>query len=136
MRGRARDRLRGPAGPRRDDLAPRGASRTTSGDGVATALLQEAEARAREHGLARLEAWTRDDPRPRGWYEARGFELVHGYLHVYVELDEGLRDLFPVTADGIRPVWLFAHYVGDDREAVRRRFARVHENVLYELRLT
>ena len=104
--------------------------------GVATALLREAELRAREHGLTRLEAWTRDDPAARAWYESRGFELVHGYLHVYVELDEGLRDLFPVTDDGIRPVQMFAHYVGDDREAIRRRFARVHEDVLYELRLS
>ncbi len=59
---------------------------------------------------------------------------MHGYLHVYVELEEGLRDLFPVTDDGIRPVQLFAHYVGEDQEAMRSRFARVHEDVLYELR--
>jgi GNAT superfamily N-acetyltransferase len=102
--------------------------------GVGTALVREAEGRARDHGLTRFEAWTRDDPATRAWYESRGFELVYGYLHVYVGLDEGLRDLFPVTDDGIRPVQLFAHYVGDDREAMRRRFARVHEDVLYELR--
>jgi GNAT superfamily N-acetyltransferase len=103
--------------------------------GVATALLHEAEQRAREHGLARLEAWTRDDAATRAWYEARGFELVHGYLHVYVELDEGLRDLFPITDDGLRPVRMFAHYLGDERDAMQTRFARVHEDVLYELRL-
>lgn len=102
--------------------------------GVATALLHEAELRARDHEVVRLEAWTRDDPAARSWYESRGFEVVHGYLHVYIDLDEGLRDLFPVTADRIRPVKLFAHYVGDDREAMRRRFARVHEDVLYERR--
>ncbi len=102
--------------------------------GIATALLREAERRARERGIERFEAWTRDDEGTRAWYEARGFELVDGYLHVYVELDEGLRDLFPVTADGIRPVTMFAHYVGDDLDAMRRRFRRVHEDVLYELR--
>jgi len=102
--------------------------------GVATALLREAEHRAREHDLVRLEAWTRDDPLARSWYESRGFELVAGYLHVYIELDEGLRDLFPVTPDGIRPVKVFAHYLGDDEQAVRKRFARVHEDVLYERR--
>lgn len=102
--------------------------------GVATALLREAEIRARRHEVVRLEAWTRDDPAARAWYESRGFELVQGYLHVYIELDEGLRDLFPITADGIRPVRAFAHYVGDDRDAIRERFARVHEDVLYELR--
>ena len=102
--------------------------------GIATALLREAEARAREHGLVRLEAWTRDDPAARAWYESRGFELVYGYLHVYIELEDGLRDLFPVTSDGLRPVRAFAHYVGEARGAVRARFARVHEDVLYELR--
>jgi len=102
--------------------------------GVATALLGEAERRARRHSLARFEAWTRDDAAACSWYEARGFELVEGYLHVYIELDEGLRDLFPVTPDGIRPVKVFAHYLGGERDAVRRRFSRVHEDVLYEWR--
>jgi ribosomal protein S18 acetylase RimI-like enzyme len=102
--------------------------------GVATALLREAEVRAREHDLVRLEAWTRDDPAARAWYESKGFELVQDYLHVYIELGEGLRELFPVTADGIRPVRMFAHYVGDDRDAIRERFARVHDDVLYERR--
>jgi ribosomal protein S18 acetylase RimI-like enzyme len=104
--------------------------------GVGSALLREAETRAREHGLARLEAWTRDDEHVRLWYEACGFELIYVYLHVYVELDEGLRNLFPVTPDGIRPMRLFAHYVGDRPDDVRRRFARVHEDVLYELSLS
>lgn len=103
-------------------------------EGVATALLREAERRARESHIERFEAWTRDDPNTHAWYESRGFELVYSYLNVYVGLDEGLRDLFPITDDGIRPVKMFAHYVGDDRDAMRERFARVHENVLYELR--
>jgi hypothetical protein len=30
---------------------------------------------------------------------------------------------------------MFAHYVGDDRDAIRERFARVHDDVLYERRL-
>lgn len=102
--------------------------------GIATALLREAEQRARERGIERFEAWTRDDEAARRWYEAQGFQLVDGYLHVYVELDEGLRELFPITPDGIRPVRMFAHYVGDDPESIRERFARVHDDVLYELR--
>jgi ribosomal protein S18 acetylase RimI-like enzyme len=102
--------------------------------GIASTLLREAEVRARDRGIARFEAWTRDDQAARAWYESSGFELVHGYLHVYVELDEGLRDLFPVTADGIRPVTVFAHYLGEDSGAMRARFRRVHEDVLYELR--
>jgi GNAT superfamily N-acetyltransferase len=102
--------------------------------GVATALLREAEVRARKRGIVRFEAWTRDDQAARTWYETRGFELVEGYLHVYIEFDEGLRDLFPITEDGIRPVKVFAHYLGADREAIRARFKRVHEDVHYELR--
>ena len=102
--------------------------------GLATALLLEAQRLARGRGVRRFEAWTRDDPTTRKWYESRGFELVRSYLHVYVELGEGLREQFPVTEDGLRPVKLFAHYLGNDREVIRRRFARVHEDALYELR--
>jgi len=101
--------------------------------GVATALLRETERRARSHGLGRLEAWTRDDTGTRHWYESRGFELVQSYLNVYIDIDEGLRDLFPITADGLRPIRVFAHSVGNPN-AMRARFRRVHENVLYELR--
>jgi ribosomal protein S18 acetylase RimI-like enzyme len=102
-------------------------------DGIATALLSEAERLARAEGVVRFETWTRDDAHVHAWYESRGFELVDSYLHVYVELDEGLRDLFPI-AEGLRPVKLFAHYVGDAREAVKNRFARVHDCVLFERR--
>jgi ribosomal protein S18 acetylase RimI-like enzyme len=101
--------------------------------GIATALLREAARLARDRGVVRLEAWTRDDEYVQAWYEARGFAQVDSYLHVYVELAEGLRELFPI-AEGLRPVKLFAHYTGADRENVRRRFARVHDCVLYEYR--
>jgi ribosomal protein S18 acetylase RimI-like enzyme len=103
--------------------------------GIATALLREAEGRARARGLERFEAWTRDDAHVQAWYESRGFERVYSYLHVYVDLDEGLRDVFPITADGLRPVRLFAHYTGERPDEIRRRFARVHDDVLYERRL-
>jgi hypothetical protein len=29
---------------------------------------------------------------------------------------------------------MFAHYAGNERDAIRERFARVHDTVLYELR--
>ena len=95
--------------------------------GVATALLREAE-----RGLARVRAWTRDDADAQHWYESHGFRQVDGYLHVYVELEDGLRELWPTTPDGLRPVTVFAHYVGDEGDAIRARFARVHDDVLYE----
>jgi ribosomal protein S18 acetylase RimI-like enzyme len=101
--------------------------------GVGSALLREAEREARSRGLVRFEAWTRDDAHVQRWYDSHGFEQVDSYLHVYVELAEGLRELFPI-AEGLRPVKLFAHYTGDARDEVRRRFARVHDCVLYERR--
>lgn len=103
--------------------------------GIGTALLGEAEANAKRRGLMRFEAWTRDDQHVQAWYESRGFVRVDSYLHIYIELDEGLRDVFPVTGDGLRPVKVFAHYVGDRPDDMRRRFARVHDDVLYERRL-
>lgn len=102
--------------------------------GVAATLVREAERLARVRGIERFEAWTRDDPGTRAWYDAMGFELVYSYLHVYIELDEGLRDLFPITSEELRPVKVFAHYVGDDRDGMRSRFSRVHDDALYELR--
>src|SRR6266496_3420257 len=50
--------------------------------GIATALLREAERRAADRGLVRLEAWTRDDAHVQAWYESRGFAQVDSYLHV------------------------------------------------------
>ena len=82
------------------------------GRGLATSMLQEVIRLTKALGIARIEAWTRDDAPTRSWYESRGFTLVDSYLHVYIELDEGLRDLFPITQDGLRPVRLFAREVG------------------------
>lgn len=98
--------------------------------GIATGLLAETERRARERGLERLEAWTRDDAHVQRWYETHGFEQVDGYLHVYLERDD-LRHL-----DGeLRLVSAFAHYTGDEPERIRARYRRVHDDVLYEKRL-
>ena len=81
--------------------------------GVATALLHEAERLARPEGVVRFEAWTRDDAHVHSPYESHSFEQVDSYLHVYVELGDGRLYLFPIT-EGLRPVKLFAHYVGDE----------------------
>jgi len=98
--------------------------------GVAAALLEEAERRARERGLERLEAWTRDDAHVQRWYASHGFDLIDGYLHVYLERDD-LRQF-----DGeLRFVKAFAHYTGDRPDEIRQRYARVHDDVLYEKRL-
>lgn len=98
--------------------------------GVASALLDEAERLARERGLVRLEAWTRDDAPAWRWYERHGFIQIDGYLHVYLERDD-LRQF-----DGeLRLVKAFAHYTGDRPDEIRHRYTRVHDDVLYEKRL-
>jgi ribosomal protein S18 acetylase RimI-like enzyme len=98
--------------------------------GIASALLAEAEEQAGDRGIVRLEAWTRDDAPTQRWYESHGFVQVDSYLHVYLERDD-LR-----AFDGeLRLVRAFAHYTGDDREAIRERYPRVHDDVLYEKRL-
>ena len=95
--------------------------------GIAAALLAEAERLAGEGGLERLEAWTRDDAHVQRWYQSHGFVQIDGYLHVYLERDD-LR-----AYDGeLRLVKAFAHYTGDRPDEIRRRYARVHDDVLYE----
>jgi GNAT superfamily N-acetyltransferase len=98
--------------------------------GVASALLAEAELQARERGLVRLEAWTRDDAPTQRWYERHGFVQIDSYLHVYLERD----DLRAFDTE-LRLVRALAHYTGDHRDEIRERFSRVHDDVLYEKRL-
>jgi len=98
--------------------------------GIASALLQEAEGRARERGIVRLEAWTRDDAPTQRWYERHGFVQIDSYLHVYLE-----RDDLRVFDSELRLVKAFAHYTGERPDEIRERFARVHDDVLYEKRL-
>jgi ribosomal protein S18 acetylase RimI-like enzyme len=101
--------------------------------GIAAALLDEAERRARERGLERLEAWTRDDAHVQRWYEAHGFTLIDGYLHVYLERDD-LRALDGQVGE-LRLIKAFAHYTGDRPDEIRQRHRRVHDDVLYEKQL-
>ena len=98
--------------------------------GIASALLDEAERRAREREIVRLEAWTRDDAATQRWYERHGFVQIDSYLHVYLERED-LR-----AFDGeLRLVKALAHYTGDRRDEMRERYIRVHDDVLYEKRL-
>jgi ribosomal protein S18 acetylase RimI-like enzyme len=104
--------------------------------GIATQLLAAAEEAVRERGIVRLEAWTRDDDWVQRWYESHGFERIYSYLHVYVdgrdEIDGAIRSELP----GLRPIKVFAQYTEDEgRDAMRARFERVHDCVLYERRL-
>jgi hypothetical protein len=86
---------------------------------------------AREAGLEIVQAWTRDDPWVQEWYEACGLAKRYSYLHVYMQPDEA-REEVSLRSEGLKPVLAFAHYAGDDPEAVRRRFRRVHDDILFE----
>jgi len=101
--------------------------------GVANQLLSEAKRQAAERGIVRFEAYTRDDPGVLGWYKTNGFALLMSYLHVYLDYDEA-RGVLHSTIPGLKPAKVFAHYSGDDREAVRGKFQRVHDCNLFELR--
>ncbi len=100
--------------------------------GIGRALVAEAERLARARDLARFEAWTRDDAWVLAWYERLGFERVESYLHVYIERDGG--GALQSTIEALKPARTLAHYTGGDREAIRRRFERVHDCNLLELR--
>ncbi len=101
--------------------------------GIAGALLTEATKRAAGRGIARLEAWTRDDAWVQKWYEAEGFRPVESYLHVFLDGGRELKGAVRNEIPGLLPVQAFAHYVGEDPEGMRTRFKRVHQCVLYEL---
>jgi ribosomal protein S18 acetylase RimI-like enzyme len=113
----------------RDDLAPRDHP-DHQRQGIASALLEQAERQARALGIVRLEAWTRDDAPTQRWYERHGFVQIDSYLHVYLEREDLRR------FDGeLRLVKALAHYTGDRLDEVRKQYERVHDDVLYEKRL-
>ena len=101
---------------------------------IASRLLAAAESAARARGIERFEAWTRDDPWVQEWYESQGFEQIRSYLHVYVHGRSETDGVIGSELDGLKPVHVFAHYSGDDRDAIRARFERVHDCVCYERR--
>lgn len=96
--------------------------------GIATGLLQEAQALAKARGIHRFEAWTRDDAWVRAWYERSDFAIIYTYLHVYADnqIQSDLPDLHPQMT--------FAHYVGDEPEKIKAMFERVYECCGYEVR--
>jgi ribosomal protein S18 acetylase RimI-like enzyme len=101
--------------------------------GIGGLLLQEARRRAAERGISCLEAWTRDDEPTLRWYRSQGFVWISSYLHVYMESRAETREALDSRISGLAPVRVFAHYTGDDREAMRQRFARVHECSCFRL---
>jgi len=102
--------------------------------GVAHQLLQEAEKRAQEKKLNRLEAWTRDDQWVNNWYINNQFSIVDSYLQVFMDSEE-LKHAVTADIPELYPVQAFAHYVGKEREKIKERFARVHECFCFEKKL-
>jgi len=102
--------------------------------GVAHQLLQEAEKRAQEKKLNRLEAWTRDDQWVNNWYINNQFTIVDSYLQVFMDSEE-LKHAVTADIPELYPVQAFAHYVGKEREKIKERFARVHECFCFEKKL-
>jgi len=102
--------------------------------GVAHQLLQEAEKRAQEKKLNRLEAWTRDDQWVNNWYINNQFSIVDSYLQVFMDNEE-LKHAVTADIPELYPVQAFAHYVGKEREKIKERFARVHECFCFEKKL-
>lgn len=99
--------------------------------GIGEKLLHTAEKQAINIGLNRFEAWTRDDPWVRNWYEKMLFHKVHSYYHIYLEGKE-LKNKIQSNIPKLHLVNAFAHYVGDEMEQFKTSSQRIHECVCYE----
>ena len=103
--------------------------------GIAKDLLHEAAARAREMGMLRLEAWTRDDDFVNDWYQQMGFKKICAYYHIFPTAEEIKRTgIITSTVKGVHPATSYIQYVGQDKELLRQ-FKRVHECRRYDLYL-
>lgn len=100
--------------------------------GIGKQLLKEAEKLAESKELNRFEAWTRDDIWVNKWYEKNNFLNVDSYLQVYIDGEEELNDVIKSEVANLYPIKTFAHYIGEDKELIKKKFKRVHECVCYE----
>jgi ribosomal protein S18 acetylase RimI-like enzyme len=92
-------------------------------------LLKELEKIAPQKQVMYLEAWTRDDQWVRAWYEKNHFKLVSSYLHIFMEGNELPK--IEGNKSEMQLVQGWAHYTGENKEAVKEKFKRVHECVCY-----
>lgn len=103
--------------------------------GIGTRLLDKAVAIAKEKGLNRLEAWTRDDAWVCEWYIKKGFLQVDSYLHVFAVGEDELKGLVKNEIPKLYPIQTFAHYVGENKDEIKKKFNRVHECFCFEKEL-
>lgn len=95
--------------------------------GIGGLLLQTAQDEAAKRAISYFEVWTRDDAGTLRWYESHGFEWMKSYLHVYLQGKTEVERAIESSIPGLKPVQVFAHYVGSDRESIRSQFERVHD---------
>lgn len=102
--------------------------------GIATKLLNEAIKLLKGLGVKIIQAWTRDDDWVLNWYRNRGFELRKdiSYLHVYAESGE-CKEIIESKIKGLYINNCFCHYIGKDKDLIRKQFTRVHTCNLLEL---
>lgn len=100
--------------------------------GIGKALLAAARKNVQEWGIKQFEAWTRDDKFVGQWYQSQGFELVQSYYHVYFDCEGEMEQVVKLYIPGLRPLSVFAHYVGDDPK-ILKKFKRVHRCNKYVL---
>lgn len=99
-------------------------------------MLDEAEKIAKKLGLEYFEAWTRDDKWVNRWYERNNFKNVQSYLQVFINGGEELTGFLKSEIEGLHPIQTFAHYVGNEKEKIKRSFERVHECICYDKQLS
>lgn len=100
--------------------------------GIGTMLLKEAEEMAIGIGLNRFEAWTRDDVWVHKWYENNGFENMGSYLQVIMEGKNEMDGVINSEITNLRPIQVFAHYIGEEKELIKNTFKRVHKCTCFE----
>lgn len=101
--------------------------------GIAHRLLGEAREQARSRGIARFEAWTREDGFVNAWYRSQGFRQIFSYHHIYPTTEEIRRTgILQSGFKGCHPMSAYCHYLGDDEDFLRQ-FSRVHECRRYDL---
>lgn len=86
--------------------------------GIASALLQATEHIAKQKGIVRFEAWTRDDKWVNQWYENQGFEWLESYLQVFMEGSNEINSAISSNVPNLIPIQAFSHYLGDEKEEI------------------
>lgn len=104
---------------------------------VATNLLKEAIERAKLKKISRFEAWTQDDIASNRWYEKKGFYFIESYLNVYATWKECKENQLINSENmgesfGVRVLNFEAPI--HRKEEVLKKYSKVHEVKLYELK--